>query len=160
MHRTTHWTTALVATAVMLSGGADIAAIGPTVVMFYGAPLKTPIFVTGADTNVLGDVHTSAGAAGEGLGGRPFVSVALFWGPVSDPALRGIRDLTKLTPEMAWQHGRLYPPQPGKPAVLLTTAFSKGAQRPPTSAREFVNGGVVSSDALAMLRRVGILGGN
>ena len=160
MHRTTNWTKALVVAGMIVIGGLDVAAIGPTVVMFYGPPLKVPTFVTGVETNVLGDMLHPAGAAAGGLDDRPFVSVALFWGPASDPALRGIRDLKALTPEMAWQHGRFYPPQPGKPAVLVTTAFSKGARRPPTSAGEFVNGGIVSDEALVMLRRAGVLGAN
>ena len=152
------WATAVATIGLMLSGGANVGAIGPTVMMFHGPPLKAPVFVTGADTSVFGDLHRPAGAAARNLEGRAFVAVALFWGPASDPALRGIRDLKDLTPAMAWQHGRFYPPQAGAPAVFLTTAFTKGVQKLPATGGEFVNGGVVSSEALVILRRVGVLG--
>jgi hypothetical protein len=61
---------------------------------------------------------------------------------------------------MAWQHGRLYPPQNGKPAVLLVTALTKGGGQPvpvPSNAAAFVWGGPVSDAALAVLKARAII---
>jgi hypothetical protein len=72
--------------------------------------------------------------------------------------LNGVRVLTDLKPEMAWQHGRFYPPTARHAAVLLTTLFTKRAQGPaPDAMAAFSGGGPVPPAALDVLARAGIV---
>jgi hypothetical protein len=132
--------------------------IGPTVMMFHGGSLKQPVFVTGADTSTFGDLLRHAQMRAQAMGSRAFVDVALFWGPRDDPARNGVREITRLKPEMAWQHGRFYPAVAGQPAVLLTTALTKNAQNlpVPVDASPFVSGGAVPASATPLLERLGL----
>ena len=115
----------LVAGAMLVPAGRVVYALSPTVMMFYGAPLARPVFVTGADTLAFGDMVRKSPVSPAELGPRPFIKVALFWGPAHDPALNGTRALDALKPEMAWQHGRFYPSSNSAPAVLLVTPLDK-----------------------------------
>lgn len=130
----------------------------PTVVMFYGGALKKPVLVTGADAASFNNLIARASVTVKELGGRPYLQVALFWASRSDPAKNGT-PLSNLTPEMAWQHGRFYPPATGKPAILLTTELAKRAQPVPlpSNGAAFVRGGPVSESALAVLERLAIV---
>lgn len=135
-------------------------ALGPTVIMFYGATLKQPVFVTGTDTAAFGDLQQMSPVTGKDLDQRPYLSVAFFWGPASDPALNGTRALADLTPKMAWQHGRFYPATATQPAMLLVTQLTKSTQPVPApgnpDAAQFRTGGPVPAAALAVLQRAGI----
>jgi hypothetical protein len=133
------------------------AAIGPTVMMFHGAPLKKPVFVTGADTTAFGDLLRRTTLRFSDMGDRPFYAVAMFWGPPSDPARNGVR-IPDLTPEMAWQHGRFYLPRAGQPGVLLVTNVTKngGPVQYPAEASAFTLGGPVPSQAGPVLDRLGL----
>jgi hypothetical protein len=149
-----------VAAAVLaIVWAAPVMAIGPTVLMFYGAPLKAPVLVTGADTALFPDLLKASDVPLLEAQGRPFIAVAMFWGPSSDPAANGTK-LADLRPEMAWQHGRFYPATATKPALLLATPFAKG--RPHDAPGEggiYTWGGAVSPNALAILKRLGIAAG-
>jgi hypothetical protein len=149
--------TALLTTAILLTAASPLQAIGPTVMMFYGGTLPKPVFVTGADTAAFGDLLRPATMSANDLGNRPYVSVALFWGPANDPALNG-RPVAELTPEMAWQHGRLYFATTSQPAVLLVTQLTKSTQAipAPTAGATFSRGGPIPDTALVVLKRLGI----
>ena len=95
-------------------------AISPSVLMFYGGNLPTPVFVTGADANLFGNLLTASNVAAQDIAGRTYIKVALFWGTQANPTGRGV-PLNQLKPEMAWQHGKYYAASGGKPAILLTT---------------------------------------
>jgi hypothetical protein len=147
---------AIAVVTVILQG--HLLAIGPTVLMFYGSPLKHSVFVTGADAGLFGDLVRPSTVAATETAGRPFVNVALFWGSPADPAVNGVRTLAELTPDMAWQHGRFYPATATQPALLLATAFTKRPQPTPapTENTAFVCGGALPPSAVAVLERVGI----
>lgn len=132
-----------------------------TVMMFYGPPLQAPVFVTDADTAPFTNLLQPASMTVKELGDREYVQVALFWASRSDPANNGTHALSALTPAMAWQHGRFYPPAAGKPAVLLVTMMTKGAQPVPipSNGAAFIWGGPVSPNALAVLQRLKIVPG-
>jgi hypothetical protein len=132
--------------------------LGPTVMMFYGGALKAPVTVSGQDVDAFGDFMRKSTVTVADLGTRPFMNVALFWGSLRDPANNGT-PIARLTPEMAWQHGRFYPPSGAQPAVLLTTQFTKAAQPVPvpSSGSAFVGGGVVPDTALPLLRKLGLV---
>jgi hypothetical protein len=155
----------------------------PTVLMFHGGGLEEPIFVTGADSAALGSVFrpatpgVRASTAAE-MGSRSYFDVACFWGPASDPAVNGTRRLADLRPEMAWQHARFYPAVGDQPAAVFVTSMEKkvlvrGSQTgqpqrassanaafrgvpPPTDAGRFTSSGLVSTDALTVLERLGV----
>ena len=148
---------AMTALALFAFAARPLHAIGPTVLMFYGEPLKKTVLVTGADTVPFGDFLTPSTVTPQDTVGRGFIKVALFCGPLSNPAANGT-PLEKLTPEMAWQHGRLFPATATQPALLLTTAFTKQAVGVPTSsgAAGFTAGGALTPDAVAVLRRLGV----
>lgn len=151
--------TALLTTATLLIAASPLQAVGPTVMMFYGGTLQKPVLVTGADAAAFGDLLRPATVSVSELGGRPYVSVALFWGPEGNPALNG-KPMAELTPEMAWQHGRLYLATAGQPAVLLVTQLTKNTQPVPAPAAEasFNRGGPIPDAAAAVLKRLGIAG--
>jgi len=147
------------ALVVLVLDGAALHAQQPTVMMFYGGDWKEPIFLTDADAAIFKNLLTETPVSVQDLGDRPYRTVALFWGSRSDPANNGKHTLAELKPEMAWQHGRLYPPQNGKPAVLLVTRLTKGTQSIPVPANgaAFTWGGPVSDAALAVLKQRAII---
>jgi hypothetical protein len=143
--------------AVLLVCQTRLLALPPTVLMFYGAPLKKPILVTGTETAVFTNLlDASRIGSAETISGS-YISVALFWGPPSDPAVNRV-PVAQLTPQMAWQHGRYYVATASRPAMLLVTQMSKGIQAvpPETAGKAFIWGGQLSADAVAVLKRLGI----
>jgi len=130
----------------------------PTVLMFHGDPLKQPILLTDADAALFRNLLTEATIKVEDMANRPYRQVAIFWASRSNPANNGT-PVEKLTPQMAWMHGRLYLPAAGKPAVLLATRMTKQPQAMPVPADNalFVFGGPVSDAALAVLKQKGVL---
>lgn len=129
-----------------------VEAIGPSVLMFYGGTLPAPVFVTGADANLFGDLLTPSKVALKDLERRPYLKVAVFWGTQSNPTGLGVTKLTDLKPEMAWQHGKYYAATSSKPAALVvTTLHKKAGQRAPDFADEalFSWGGALSPEAHA-----------
>jgi hypothetical protein len=161
---TQRFTVIVTAALLLLAATGPLLAQWPTVLMFYGGALKQPVFVTGADSASFGDAFRfpspgQQGVTAKDMGDRPYVSVACFWGPREDPAINGVRSLTELKPEMAWQHGRFYPATKDKPAMFFVTMLTKnrgGRGVPvPTDDSRFV-GGPVSASALALMKKVGV----
>jgi hypothetical protein len=130
----------------------------PTVVMFYGDALKQPISLTDADAALFTNLLAETPITQADVANRPYRDVAIFWASRSNPANNGT-PVEKLTPAMAWQHGRLYLPSAGKPAVILTTRLTKFSQPVPvpSNAAAFALGGPVSDAALAVLKAKGVV---
>jgi hypothetical protein len=129
-------------------------AIGPSALMFYGGNLTAPVFVTGADANLFGNLLSPSTVAAKDLAGRTYVKVAVFWGTQANPTGRGVA-LADLKPEMAWQHGKYFAAAGSKPAVLVVTAIhQKKEARPPDYSPEvpFPWGGTVSPAAAAAVQ--------
>ena len=149
----------MMALAMFVLAGQSLHAQSPTVVMFYGGSLKAPVYLTDADAASFRNLLGPASVTVKDMGDRPFTQVALFWASRLNPANNGT-PIPDLKPEMAWQHGRLYPAADGKSAVLLVTPITKGTPQTvpvPSNAAVFVWGGPVSDTGLAALKRVGIL---
>lgn len=151
---------AVVSLALMLVAlwGQRVQALPPTVMMFYGEPLKNTILVTGADTLPFGDLLTpSRQATAPDLASRTFLNVALFIGPPDNPAANGT-PLARLTPQMAMQHARFYLATATQPAVLMVTDFVKQSQGVPApdSSGAYRSPHVLSPEALAVLKKHGI----
>ena len=149
----------MMAALVMLIGTVQsVQAQSPTVLMFYGGSLKAPVFLTDADAASFRNLLETATVTVKDMGDRPFTSVALFWASRLNPANNGTA-IKDLKPEMAWQHGRLYPASGANPAVLLVTTMTKHEQGVPvpTNGAAFVRGGPVSDASLAIHKGTGIL---
>jgi hypothetical protein len=151
--------TMMAALVMFVLAGQSMHAQSPTVLMFYGASLKAPVYLTDAEAASFRNLLGPASVTVKDMGDRPFTPVALFWASRLNPANNGT-PIPNLKPEMAWQHGRLYPAPDGKSAVLLVTPMTKGAPQgvpAPANGAVFVWGGPVSDTGLAALKRVGIL---
>jgi hypothetical protein len=132
-----------------------VGAIGPSLLMFYGGSLPAPVFVTGADANLFGDLLTPSTVASKDTEGRSYLKVAVFWGTQANPTGHGI-PIAQLKPDMAWQHGKYYPAAGAKPAVLIvTTLDKKGARIPPSFESDslFPWGGAVSKAAAVAVQK-------
>jgi len=146
------------ATVLFSIGSQRVLAVPPAVMMFHGEPLANPIFVTGKDTLPFGDLFTPLRQATRpSLDGRKFVSVAIFSGPIDNPAHNGT-PLARLTPQMATQHARLYFATATLPAVMMVTDYLKqmSGVPPPDATGEYRSPHVLSPEALAVLKRLGV----
>ena len=156
-HRKRILTIAGVALMLVTLWGQRALAIGPTVMIFYGEPLKKQVIISGKDIDLFGDLTQPVRSAP--TTGRTFITVALFWGLESNPAGNGV-PIAQLTPAMASQHGRYYPATATEPAWIIMTTPMKQASQPPPSARQgtapYVWGGPLPSEAVALLKRLGI----
>jgi len=144
-------TLVLAAALLIISGAQRADALGPSLLMFYGGTLPGPVYITGADANLFGDLLTASTVPAKDLEGRPYLKVATFWGTQANPTGHGI-PLADLKPEMAWQHGKYYPAAGAKPAVLVVTPLDKkGARVPPSFDNDalFPWGGALSKAAAA-----------
>jgi hypothetical protein len=144
-------------TALMLGLGQRVQAqgLGPTLMMFYGEPLTKPVHIAGADIATFGSLVHGGPPRTHDTAGRTFISVALFWGPTSNPAMNRV-PIAQLTPQMAGQHGRFYPATATQPALLIFTTLMKQAQAVPTESGLYGWGGPISPAAVAVLKRAGI----
>lgn len=105
------------AAVLIVVAARPVMAIRPVIIMFYGGALKQPVFVT--DTMVFHDLENPTSITARDMGGREYLSVAMFWGTQWERYLAQGKPLGSLTPEMAGQHGRFYPATSDRPAVLL-----------------------------------------
>jgi hypothetical protein len=142
-----------------------VAAISPSLVMFYGGSLKEPLVVRLDHTissEFLWDSRFRKWAPEPGgklairdlaprLADRPFLSVAIFWGQKYKPGL---------TPAEASQHGRLYAATASQPAVMVATVPDMQAVSHPIPGGldGFYAGWPLTPEDLANARTLGIPG--
>jgi hypothetical protein len=133
---------------------------GPAIVMFYGDTLPKPVHLI-VDIPRLGIVDrptTPRDVPESELSGRTYVNFTAYWHHPTweryfdDPAL-----LATLRPEQGSQHGRVYPPTAGRPAILLSTT-PRLSRRPlaaaipiPRDSNEFEWRGSLSAERWAMI---------
>ncbi|MCC7009686.1 MAG: hypothetical protein IT184_12825 [Acidobacteria bacterium] len=155
--------------ALLLSSSTTVSAIGPSLLMFYGGDLSHSVFFRPGNpsynpTGFLWNPVTGGARYGTwqnstippNLEGRPYVSFAVFWKWVDDPAT--------LLPTDASQHGRVYLPTPSAAAVVVVTAprmvnGSGGPPEPlpvPASLRDFLAGWALSPEQTAVLRNLAV----
>jgi len=131
--------------------------------MFYGESLPEPVFITiknGEDANKYDPLFECRGDGilPKGIGTRPFVNLAMFWGKwerqVADPSL-----LAELVPTSAPQHGRLYLPTKTEPALLIRTQIRNGDPVPiPQAPTGFELRCAISEQGTSFLRQAGVPG--
>jgi len=163
------WRSALlliVAALLAVVTSIPLRAIGPAILMFYGGDLKEPLLVFPGNPSynptafiwspTNGGVPFGGGQRGTlppNLEGRPYMSVAIFWGKY-DPAPLKASD--------ASQHGRIYPRTASNPAAIVITAprmvnLKEPNANPepvpiPTSLDEFVAGWTTTVDISEWIR--------
>jgi len=104
-----------------------VSALGPSFIIVYGDSVPKPtVLRLGHEADDCGFLWDTIARGGttflngtmqhgripDGLSGRPYLNVAIFWGTPFDPAAK---------PEDASQHARFYPPTATKPAVVVAT---------------------------------------
>ena len=136
----------------------SVAAISPVVIMFYGEPLTVPVFVTAVRFFHNYENPTTITVAD--MKERPYLKVAMFWGPeyekyAVDPSL-----LPELRAEKAGQHARLYLSSGSDPIVLLQMPVgSPNVVQPApiqTDPTAYTWGGKLRPDDVDFLRKVGV----
>ena len=162
---------------------APLRAAFPAAIMIYGGALSQPVFIGPQDIADMSGPARHYGFLFAGsnerfdkdLTGRPFLNLAMFWfGDLWKKAEADPTIVQQLRPEMAHQHGRLYPPFNGEPAVVIATPFMAGSpcrldvdgnpvggliQRPaPTTQKGLPCGWTLGSDELAVLRSLKLPG--
>lgn len=120
----------------VIAAVASIRAASPAVIMVYGGALPQPVFIGPRD---IADMSSPARHYGflfggsterfdQDLTGRPFLNLAMFWsGELWKKAEADPSFVQQLRPDAAEQHGRLYLPLNGEPAVVIATPFNAGA---------------------------------
>jgi hypothetical protein len=130
--------------------------ISPRIIMFYGEPLRSPIYITGEDSRVFHDIESPTDLRPAGFSNRRFIQVAMFWGTQWDPYYFGKLPMKGVTPDKAGQHGRLYLTDNESVPVLLQTRPSLKAVAMPKDSNEFSWGGAIPSESVALLGRYGV----
>jgi hypothetical protein len=147
-------------------GSRPVWAISPSIILIYGDGLPKPIVIQITDPKEFplytffwatprggANYETQrGGTVPQGLSGRPYLKVAIFWER---------RDLETLKPEDASQHARLYLPSKSEPPVVVATAPWMYRPKPvavPVDLGEFVAGWVLKSEDLATAKRLAIPG--
>ena len=137
---------------------APVLAISPVVIMVYGAPLQHPVFIT--ERRFFHDIENPTTITVNDMGERPYLKLAMFWGPQYERHVSDRNLLLQLQPEQAGQHGRLYLPSKTLPAVVLQTAVRSAAvvqAAPfPTDDRLLTWGGTLNAADLDFLRQSGV----
>lgn len=147
----------LAAMAIVSSPAVDEARfVSPRIIMFYGEPLRSPIYITGEDSRVFHDVENPTDLRASGFSNRRFIQVAMFWGTEWDPYYFGKLPLKGLTPDKAGQHRRLYLRDNESVPVLLQTYPRLKAVAMPSDSNDFIWGGPLPLESVALLRRYGV----
>jgi hypothetical protein len=145
--------------AIVASGVSQrLDAISPVIIMIYGAPMAKPVFITAR--RFFYGIERPTSLTVKDMGRRPYLKLAMFWGPTYEQYVNNPSLLGQLRPEEAGQHGRLYLPTRGESVVVLQTAV-RGADivRPSTTAVEDSSlswGGTLQPTDENFLRRSGV----
>lgn len=122
-------------------------AAAPRFMMVYGPPLSEPVVLRDWQENLTVMVKMKRTNLDPGeLEGRPYLKMALFWGPRWVEYVEEGRPLDALRPEQANQRARFYPATGDEPALISLGSSRFG----PGSIRR------VDPEALAVLARRGV----
>jgi hypothetical protein len=149
MIRRTHRVLLIVGLTLLMAAlvASPAVAAAPRLMMVYGPPLSKPIVLQDWRENltVMVGLERTNIDPGE-LEGRPYLKMALFWGPRWVEYVEEGRPLDALRPEQANQHARFYPATEDEPALITfgSSKFGPGVIRR------------VEPEALAVLARHGI----
>lgn len=127
----------------------------PEIILFHGSALSKPIITTGWEHNaVLMEAVTQVTSVSEdALKNRPFIDVAMFWGPDWYQYLVARKPVDVLKPEQANQHARIYPATATAPALFVFDDHGPFGQSVIRTGRARA----ITANGLAMLKKVGVL---
>lgn len=112
---------------VVLAYARPTTAAAPRVLLVYGGGLDRPVILSDWEENLEFMTGTSdpTDVRPEELEGRPYLELALFWGPEWTRYVDEGQPLAALQPEQANQHGRFYPAY-GERGPVLTLGVVPG----------------------------------
>ena len=127
-----------------LSTGAEIA-----IIIVHGDILPQRVVMSDWHENnlLMGAIDVSTPADTTAVHQRPYVHLAMFWGPEWANYPRTPVALARLRPEQANQYGRFYPAWMDSDAVVLIGS---------TSGRAYTTLGPIAEHGLALLERYGV----
>ncbi len=126
-------------TGIVFAKHADAAA--PRLIMVYGSPLRKPVILGNWRENLefMSSITQQSSVTPEELRRRPYLRLALFWGPEWAQYVEEGKPIDKLRPEQANQQGRFYPAV-GHASPVVTLDMPPGSVGP--SWRQVREGGI------------------
>lgn len=144
------WPLALGAIVLLGSGpGPKVSTAAPWIIIVHGDLLPQRAVIADWHENLqfLAAVDISTRADTAAVPDRPYVRLAMFWGPEWANYPRTPEALAQLRPEQANQHGRFYPAQGEQgPLVLIG----------PANGRAYTTLGGIAASGLEVLARYGV----
>ena len=135
-------------------GTAPARLAAPWAIMIHGSLVEKPITLGNWHENLrlmLAIPAPGSRTPTSALKGRPYLDLALFWGPEWKHLADSPEAITRLRPEQASQLGRLYPALGTAPAVVVLEPPSPNDVMLAT-----VKARVVENDGLAVLAKHGV----
>ena len=116
-------------TGTVFAKCADAAA--PRLIMVYGSPLTKPVILSNWRENLefMSSITQESSVTPEELRRRPYVKLALFWGPEWAQYVEEGKPIDRLRPEQANQQGRFYPAV-GRAGPVVTLDMPPGSVGP------------------------------
>ncbi len=124
-------------------------AAAPWIIIVHGDLLPQRVVMSDWHENnrLMGAIDASTQADTTAVHQRPYVHLAMFWGPEWANYPRTPEALARLRPEQANQHGRFYPAWADSDALVLIGS---------TSGRAYRTLGPIAEHGLALLERYGV----
>jgi hypothetical protein len=117
-------------------------AAAPRLIMVYGGPLARPVVLADWWGNLAVITGEAVDVRPEGLSARPYLNLALFWGPRWDTYVRDGGSLDALHPEQANEHARFYPAVGEAPALVESQNIGGLRRLPPQGAEVLARHGI------------------
>jgi hypothetical protein len=120
------WSLLLAVLAAVWLGATPAFAAAPPLVLVYGPGLDRPVRLDdwwGNYSLLIGEEAADSDLAD--LAERPFLDVALFWGPRWVDSVQRGEPLDQIQPEQANQFGRIYPSFGGRRALIVLDLLSR-----------------------------------
>ena len=124
-------------------------AAAPWIIIVHGDLLPQRVVMSDWQENsrLMGAINVSTPADTTAVHQRPYVHLAMFWGPEWANYPRTTEALAQLRPEQANQHGRFYPARADSDALVLIGS---------TTSRADTTLGPIAEHGLALLERYGV----
>jgi hypothetical protein len=134
---------------IVLVSSSALQAAAPRLLIIYGNSLREPVLLQ--DWGEIFKMFTSTPAeTGLSLKDRPFLEIAMFWGPEWSDYVNKGKPLDKIRPQDANQQGRFYPAFGDSPALI---SFGPTVKRIALESLQFLDrSGVLTRLALSTNR--------
>ena len=132
---------------------APVTVAAPWAIIVHGSRLPAPITMADWEENLqfmLAIPARGTATSGSTLRGRPFLELALFWGPEWQHLSRAPESVARLRPDQANQRGWLFLAQGDQPAAVVLDPPVLSALSPPLMVRD------VGPKGIAVLTKHGV----